>query len=44
MVMFVKFYFKVLMSVLLILAVVILPSKLYDPLNTDKITDEIFRR
>ena len=44
MVMFVKIYFKVLMSVLLILAVVILPSKLYDPLNTDKITDEIFRR
>lgn len=39
-----KMFFRALLSVILILAVLILPQKLYSGLNEDKISSEMYRR
>lgn len=39
-----KIFIKVIISIFLIVAVIIVPFGLYDELNTDKITDELLRR
>lgn len=42
--MYLKYLIRAIISVFLIIAVVVVPAGLYDELNTDKITDEMYRR
>ena len=39
-----KYFIRAIFSIFLIIAVIIVPFKLYGELNTDKITDELYRR